>query len=144
MCSTRTYATLTIYSDSDSDSPDAISARLGIGPDEIVRKGSVVANALIASNHAWSISTKGLILDGGPDAHLACLFGRIPVSSRVNDLVQRGCEAWVWLFFETSERNDGVMLSPEIVKKIADIGASIALDIYMCDEEAHESGALPE
>jgi hypothetical protein len=116
----------------DSLDPKAVSAQLGVEPSYAHAKGDLVPSRQ-ARIHRRSVGTWQLASAAGDgatlEAHLSDLLDRLPADG-VRSVTAVGYQAdfFCGLFLDVS--NEGLILTPETLGRIASLGATLGLDIY--------------
>jgi hypothetical protein len=136
----ETYATLVLA----GDSLDArrITTTLGIEPDESWHEGDTFTSMHSRSEGRrltgmWQLSSRNKISSTSLERHIAHIFERLEGREhRLNQLAQE-MKLFVRIscFWVTAVGHDGPILSPELLRRIGEIGASLWIDFYDGSED---------
>ena len=79
----------------------------------------------------WSLSSEGLESDS-LESHVEALLGRLePMASELGQLIaEQGLRPEFFCYWSTSTGIGGFELSPETLRRIAELGAKLSLDVY--------------
>lgn len=118
--------------------PDIITARLGLVPDTAGRKGQVRAvNPRTGRKYyyrtgIWIISTAGKLDSTSLERHLSYLLDILkPVKPELDRLLDEfSLRTDFFAFWVSRYGQGGPILSPEIMRRMADLPIPFGLDIY--------------
>jgi hypothetical protein len=139
---TRAYAHVTILS--DSLSPDDLRDAVGLDPDKSWAKGEL-RSSRGQHRHKFNGVEWVSTLDretADPGDHIEELAERLrPQADRIAQLSrdERVISARLWLYYSTSGENPGFELTNAALDSLARLGVTLALDIYLFDEEDSSS-----
>lgn len=132
-----TYVTLRVYS--DSTSPDAISARLGIEPSHSRARGSLPPAPDVPvrpRTHQWFLSSKDHVQSRDSRRHIDWLLGRLePALPSLRQLLADGARADISCFWVRAWGHSGPTLSQPQLLRLAATGLDFFYDIYSGDFE---------
>jgi hypothetical protein len=133
----RFYLTLAVYS--GSESPDRITALLGVQPDRTAVKGERLPAGTSPPQHGWFLTTKDVAIAGECDEHIAWLLDRVPRPEQLAELVRSGHEVRFWIFWDSEgSGGGGPFISAESIRRLADLGACLCIDAYIGGDEPEE------
>ena len=131
------YAELTISS--LTLTPDEISEMLGMKYDHCHVKGNNIGKSILkAPKHSWMVYSR-IPRDNDIDEHITDLLERIsPISDKLKNIVSYpDIEILFYCVIYTKNRQD-FGFNYDQVQAIADIGASINVDLYLLPEDDEE------
>jgi uncharacterized protein DUF4279 len=138
MADSETFATFRLFGDLLDVSE--VTRRLGLEPDAAYHEGE--PNPAWRQPHAsktgvWEFTSKGRIESPHLEEHLVYLIEKVePVKQDLHDLVARqALRPDFWCFVETY-LNTEHWLSPDTLRRIADLRAHVGLDIYAIERRA--------
>jgi len=143
----KSYAHVTILS--SAHSPEEMAAAVGLPPDSAWAKADLRRpGGRSTGRHKFN----GITYDSparaggdGPHEHLEQLVARLrPHSEQLRALAgEEGVDSVrLWLVQQTTSRNPAFSVSPALLAAIAEMGASLDLDIYVLDDD-EETPAVP-
>jgi hypothetical protein len=129
----RTYATLRIFRD-DLD-PDSVTRTLGIEPTRVQVKEQPSTNRFggvrVPEIGGWLLSTEGQVTSRDVRRHLLWLLDKLAGSDHsLGCLRMAGCRIDVFCFWLSAEGHGGPTLSPEIMKRLGELGLEVGFDVY--------------
>ena len=132
--------------DGSLDDPNAISEQLGITPTHTqVRRPATLSKdnkPRRARPAAWFLETEDQVQSKDVRRHIDWLLNQLDGKSEaVQQLQAAGCEMTISCFWVSALGHGGPMLSPEMMKRLADFGLGIDFDIYFDDETTQVSEA---
>jgi uncharacterized protein DUF4279 len=142
---TRSRASLIVLS---ADlSPSEITELIGIPPDEAHTKGApqTPQSSYGWKYHSWQVHSRSHEMTP-PEDHLASLLERVePFAERIAALARSGQvePLRVWISHHIENYNPGLSIDPGLLARVAQLGASLDLDIYaeeFDDDEANGAG----
>ena len=131
---TRVYASLCIQH--ERLRAKAVTERLGIEPSESFEVGDPFSRGTRSRTHSsWSLDSS-LSKDGDDlEGHLRELLDRLlPLREPLSDLAAEGYEMSWWCFIGEEDDQGGVTLSDALLRDLAMLPVSLALDIYAGEE----------
>jgi hypothetical protein len=137
------YATLRIYS--DTVTPEAMTAKLGVQPDWTTTQGfphklpsGRMQDATVSS---WLLSSKGQVVSKDLRDHLDWLLDRLrPAASGLSALQADEVRMEVWCRWDSASGHGGPTLEPEQMRLMAELNLQCGFDIYFAgDEEEPET-----
>lgn len=133
----RTAASLRLFGD-DLD-PDEITAALGKQPDVAERRGDTIrtpsGRERIARRGRWSVKVDRRT-PGDLDAQVAELLAGTTDNLEVWRSITARYDADIFCGLFLNEQNEGLMVSPAILKMLGERGISLDLDIYAGPDDA--------
>jgi hypothetical protein len=129
---TRVYATF-ILRGKELD-PQDVTDRLGITPYRSFKRGDRRTEKRKWPHGFWALTTDGHVQSTDLSVHLEWLVQQLePSIQNIQDIVRSheiGAEiSCLWIF---PEEHNGLVLSSQLMRKIADLGVELSFDIY-CD-----------
>ena len=116
-----------------------VTQALGLEPDRALDKGQVrsprvdprTGKPLVQRTGVWSISSKRLTTTSN-QRHLSFLLDKLePSADALRDVMARqGLEADFFCYWESASGDGGPVLSPGVLRRIAELGASLGYDFY--------------
>ncbi len=128
-----TYATLRIYS-GDKD-PDEVSRVLGLEPTSLQRRGGIRNphdhRPVRIKLNGWFLCSQGEVASRDSRRHLDWILERIgPLQDALGHLRDDGSQLRVSCYWLSSSGHGGPVLSPEQMRKLADLGLECWFDVY--------------
>lgn len=130
-----TRASLCIYKD-DLD-PDEISELLDLEPSIAQKKGGPKVHVndgcedRTAKVGGWFLSTHNKVKDLNPEHHIQWLVDKISHRhSVISKLQGSGYKFEIWVYWLSSSSNASPSLSPELMRRLANLKIPIVFDIY--------------
>lgn len=129
----RTHAGLRIYH--DQLDPDRVTGMLGIEPTRTQVKGQVEirpsGREFTPPIGGWFLSTKGVVDSRDVRRHLDWILDRlVGRDEALQRLRAEGCRMDVFCYWLSAEGHGGPMLSPSIMRRLAELDLTIGFDIY--------------
>jgi hypothetical protein len=127
---TRVYASLVVQH--ERLTARAVTERLGLEPSESFELGDAFSQGTRSRTHSsWSLNST-LSRDGDDlEGHLRELVDRLlPLQEPLSSLASEGYRMDWWCFIGEDEGQGGVTLSDRLLRDLAVLPVSLALDIY--------------
>jgi hypothetical protein len=130
---TRVYASLRIQH--GSLPARAVTERLGITPSDSFEVGDPFSLGTRARTHSsWSLDSSRSKEGDDLEGHLRELLDRVlPLRAPLSDLALEGYDMDWWCFIGEEDGQGGVTLSDALLRDLAVLPVSLALDIYAGD-----------
>jgi hypothetical protein len=127
---TRVYASLRIQHKVLPAS--AVTERLGIAPSDSFEVGDPFGRGTQSRTHSsWSLDSGGSREGDDLESHLRELLDRVlPLRAPLSDLAAEGYDMDWWCFIGEEDGQGGVTLSDALLRDLAVLPVSLALDIY--------------
>jgi hypothetical protein len=123
-----TYATLCIYGD-DLD-PDTVTSLLGIEPSQARTKGQQLKKGVVQRG-GWFLSTEDIIASKDVRCHVDWLIEKITGKEHaLHEMRLRDYQTVVSCYWLSAFGHGGPMLSPAIMRSLANLGLEIWFDVY--------------
>lgn len=116
--------------------PAQVSSLLELEPSEAFARGEQVdILTQPAQTGIWSLSTQDLLSSTSPEKHLEFLLDRLePAATRLLELVNaQALQVDFFCYWLSATGHGGPVLSPDILRRISNLGAVLGLDIYFDD-----------
>ena len=113
-----------------------VTRRLGLEPDFVAEKGEIrsagKARSVAQPIGVWSITSRHALETTSIERHLLFLLQRLdPVSDAIQETVERQkLEAVFSCYWLSATGHGGPGLTPETLRRIADLGARLEIDFY--------------
>jgi hypothetical protein len=114
-----------------------VTQRLGLTPELVFEKGDTHqagGNGRISTQRTgvWLISSEHELDTTSLERHLLFLLEKIePVSDTLRETIeQQQLEADFFCFWASSAGHGGPVLTPEVLRRVADLGALLGIDFY--------------
>jgi hypothetical protein len=123
-----------------------VNRRLGLTPDFVSERGDKDRSGRKTRTQrtgVWLISSQRELDTTSLEQHLLFLLGKIePVSEALREVIeQQQLEADFFCYWASSAGHGGPVLTPEVLRRIADLGALLDIDFYdVSPEYEPESG----
>ena len=128
----RTYATFRLLG--DLLNPSDITSRLGIEPSKAFAKGETWDKAGIrqCTKGIWKLSSKGQLMTTNLECHLVFLLNRLEsVTLEILTIADElSLETDFFCYWLSATGHGGPEFSPEVLRRIAKLDASLSLDVY--------------
>lgn len=127
----ETFVTLRIYS--DTMSPEEISSFLRMQPSDSTFKGEVVGEKTkkVRKHNGWFLTSDGSVDSKDVRRHIDFLADKIAhLTSDLAELKNKGCLIDLSCFWSSENGQGGPTLSPNQLKKLAELELEIWFDIY--------------
>jgi Domain of unknown function (DUF4279) len=125
----------------DDLDPGAVTRLLGVEPDEARRRGVPDIRGRMPSAGAWVLRLRGeQTSEKDVGVAISMLLDRIPASAELWGLARANANARVFVGLHLDAFNRGLELSTDLIRRLADLGLRLDLDIY--SDEAGESQEL--
>jgi Domain of unknown function (DUF4279) len=138
----ETYASFLLIG--DRLDPEAATRRLRVKPERSFPKGTIrpsKAGRLRQRTGVWIFTTEGVLASTSLERHLRYLLDELePRTEEIQALVDRdGLEAVFSCFWVSATGHGGPVLSPEVLNRVARVGAALWFDLYGLTEIEVES-----
>jgi hypothetical protein len=144
----ETHVTFRIVGD-DLD-PENITNKLQIRPSAVAAKGqtnplSHMSKPQLARVGFWYLTTRGIVESKNLEAHLICLLDQLaPSSAQIRNLANSSNLRVEFHCYWMSETGyGGPILSPKVLERISNLGATLDFDLYFSGDWKQKRGAVP-
>ena len=139
----RTYVTLLIYLP-DTQSPDTVTARLGLKPSRTQVKGEMHGGRKKLWPNGWFLTSEGKVQSRDVRRHIDWLLEQLDHKmDNIQELMHTGAEICISCFWTSAKGHGGPMLDPRILKRLAETGLGLGFDIYFEGDEDVPEGLRP-
>lgn len=113
-----------------------VTRRLGLEPEFAAEKGDARSEGggrnVTQRTGVWSITSRGELETTSVEQHVLFLLSRLePVSEALREVVERqALEANFFCYWVSATGHGGPDLTPETLRRIADVGAGLGFDFY--------------
>jgi hypothetical protein len=120
----------------DDLDPDKVTRLLGIEPDEARRRGVPAKNGRPARFGAWSIRLRrDQTAEWDVGVAVGVLLDRVSASPEAWEQARVNANARVFLGLHLDSFNRGLALSTDLMRRLADFGLQLDIDIYAADAD---------
>lgn len=132
----RTYATFRVGG--PRLKPAEFTTVIGVEPTSAFLKGQDIGTSdrpVPSSTGIWLLSTEELLTSTSIETHLWLLLDKLrPASARIKELAaEQSLEMDFFCYWRSKFGHGGPELSPDVLSRIASLGASLGFDIYLGD-----------
>lgn len=148
----RTYCSLIISSDVDSDLQTTVLRVLGLSGGEVVdtQAPAMVSRRerlaklfgrepLTPPRYFWRLSSKDEN-EADVEGHIAWLLRQLAPGRYLSDIAGHGCSAYLTCFWSGTGRGSGPALPAGMLKALADHGVELQFDFFVEEDESGADG----